>query len=181
MSRLSATSARQTVKAVCTALAYCLTLAALVHCTQKPSSSLRETQNSAQLIASTLGPMEVKFSFTYPGLNGQLYPIHMTANLAPQSEPNKAVWNSVIVSDGGLLNAQNESKTIKPDSNLMLSSSATESPDLITYISGNPEIGRGLSLKLQRVKIDGSLTWKAVALSYFGYLADIEDSRLSTQ
>ena len=179
MGQLSATSAQQTVRAGCTALAHCLVLAVLVHCTQKPSSALKETQNSAQLSASTLEPMEVKFSFTYPGLNGQMYPIHMTANLAPQSEPNKAVWNSVIVSDGGLLNAQNESKTIKPDSNLMLSSSITDTPDVLTYTSGNPEIGRGLSLKLQRVKINGSLTWKAVALSYFGYLTDIEDSRIS--
>lgn len=167
-----------------TALRSTFSIAALMfltQCTQKPLSALRKTQNAANLLDDRFGPMEIKFTFTYPGTNGQIYPVHMSAQFAPQSDPNKAVWNSVIVSDGGLLNAQSESKTIKPDSNLILSFIQSDTPESLTYSSGNPEIGRGLSLKIQKVRVAGSLTWKAVALSYFGYSADVEDSRLIPQ
>ena len=178
MGRLSATSAQESIRRWQIALVSFSTLAFFVHCTQKPRSTLKESQNAALLSGSGMGPMEIKFALTYPGMNGQLYPVHMSANFAPQAEATKALWNSVIVSDGGLLNAQSENKTIKPDSNLMLSYATSDTPEVLTFNSGNPEIGRGLSLKLQRVKVSGTLTWKAVGLSYFGYAADIEDSRL---
>lgn len=177
MSRPFATSTQKSDSPFIVALLSCVTLTFFSQCTKKPTSSLRESQNVTN-ISSDLGPMEIKFTFTYPGLNGLQYPVHMSANFAPQTDPNKAVWNSVIVSDGGLLNAKNESKTIKPDSNLMLNFTASTTPDVLTFSSGNPEIGRGLLLKLQRVKVNGALSWKAVSLSYFGYAAEIEDSRL---
>lgn len=151
--------------------------AALTTCTRKSGSNLRDTQNATPFTAADIGPMEVKFTFRYPGLGGTVYPIHMSAHFAPQTELHKAMWNSVIVSDGGLLKAQSESKTIKPDSNLLLNVTGTQAPDAVQFTSGNPEIGRGLSLTFQKVNINGSIVWKAVQLSYFGYTADIEDSR----
>ncbi|MEY2988993.1 MAG: hypothetical protein RJB13_2514 [Pseudomonadota bacterium] len=176
MGQLFTTSAQQLHRAMNIAVLSCVGWAVFTQCIQKPQSSLKDTQNATQLSASGLEPMEVKFTFTYPGINGQLYPVHMSANFEPQLDANKALWNSVIVSDGGLLNANNESKTIKPDSNLALSYVASDNPDILTFNSGNPEIGRGLSLKLQRVKVSGILTWKAIGLRYFGYSTDIEDS-----
>lgn len=146
-------------------------------CTRKSGSNIRDTESATPFTAADIGPMEVKFTFRYPGLGGTVYPIHMSAHFAPHTDPRNAVWNSVIVSDGGLLKAQSEAKTIKPDSNLSLGLVASQALDSAQFTSGNPEIGRGLSVTFQKVKVNGSIVWKAVQLSYFGYKADIEDSR----
>ncbi|NBW83646.1 hypothetical protein EBR21_18025, partial [bacterium] len=95
------------------------------------------------------------------------------------SSGQDGTWNSAIESDGGLVGATTESKTLKPDKNLQLKPTASNTagdPSIVVFSAGNPELGRGLSLSLQKTMSNGATTWKAVGLSYFGYDAQIEDS-----
>lgn len=128
-----------------------------------------------------LKQFQVKYSFIFIGSSGKNYPIYMNADVQFSDDQRAGVWNSAIDSDGGLVEARGESKTLKPDKNLQLKStlqpadSATD-PTIVVFSAGNPELGRGLSLSLQKVAAGGVPTWKAVKLSYFGYEAQIEDS-----
>lgn len=126
-----------------------------------------------------LKQLKIKFAFTFIGSGGQKYPVYMTGDVVVHEDLKDATWSSQIDSDGGLVSAVNETKTLKPDRNLGLKSSTNGPHDPnqgITLTSGNPEIGRGLALTLKKVAIADKLTWKAVSLSYFGYDAQIEDS-----
>lgn len=106
----------------------------------------------------------------------------MNGILEVKEGQKEAVWNSVIDSDGGLVTAQQESKTLKPDKNVILKTTAAPAgqpagdPSTLVFVSGNPELGRGLSLSVQKVVASGLPVWKAVDLKYFGYDAQIEDS-----
>ena len=106
----------------------------------------------------------------------------MNGILEVKEGQKEAVWNSVIDSDGGLVTAQQESKTLKPDKNVILKTTAASAgqpasdPSTLVFVSGNPELGRGLSLSVQKVVASGLPAWKAVDLKYFGYDAQIEDS-----
>lgn len=129
--------------------------------------------------ASALKEMTMKYSFIHIGTGGKRYPVYMNADLRMNESGQEAVWNSRIDSDGGLISAIDESKTIKPDTQLAMKvarSASQEGTETYVFTSGNPELGRGLSLKVQQVNVAGQLTWKATALSYFGNAARIEDS-----
>lgn len=146
--------------------------------------------------APALKRMQLKYSFVFIGSSGKSYPIYMNGILEVGETLKDGVWNSVIDSDGGLIAATNETKTLKPDKNLQLKSAQAAGdsapsaspvgtppadPAVMVFTSGNPELGRGLSLTLQKVVAGGVPTWKAVSLKYFGYEAQIEDSFLSDQ
>lgn len=133
-----------------------------------------------------LKKFQLKYAFVFIGSSGKNYPIYMNAEVQFSEDQRAGVWNSAIDSDGGLVAAGGESKTLKPDKNLQLKSvlqsadSGTD-PTIVVFTAGNPELGRGLSLSLQKVAAGGVPTWKAVKLSYFGYEAQIEDSSPSAQ
>lgn len=141
-------------------------------------SSLRDLQAPVPVLRQ----MQVKYSFIFIGSSGKKYPISMTAELNVSENQREGSWTSVIDSDGGLVAATGESKTIKPDKNLLLKAAppaaagTSTDPTLLVLNAGNPELGRGVSLSLQRVIANGAATWKAIGLSYFGYDAQIEDS-----
>ncbi|NBO38011.1 hypothetical protein EBU99_05455 [bacterium] len=157
---------------------------ALSACTQKArKSTLRDLQADAAN-QPTLKQMKIKYSFVFIGSSGKKYPIYMSADVAVSDGQKEALWNSAIDSDAGLTSASNESKTLKPDKDLQFKaqiSGETSSPSVVVFTSGNPELGRGLSLSVQKVVASGATTWKAISLSYFGYDAQIEDSTLPTQ
>lgn len=162
-------------------LIVCALAIATTGCTRfsAKKSSLRDILGSEQENAAPLKQMKVKYFFTFLGSDGQRYPIYMSSEISVREDMNEAIWNSSIESDGGLISAINESKTLKPDKNLKLTPAAVQTPERngpVLFTSGNPEIGRGLSLTVQRVVSRGSSSWKATSLSYFGYDAQIEDS-----
>ncbi|MFZ9520988.1 MAG: hypothetical protein ACO3A4_10980 [Silvanigrellaceae bacterium] len=152
-------------------------------CTQKPKkSNLRDLPADGADNGATLKQMNVKYSFVFIGSSGKKYPIYMTGDLVIGPTGQDAVWNSTVESDGGLVNATTESKTIKPDKSLQLkptSSNTNTDPTIVVFAAGSPELGRGMSLSLQKTLINGNTNWKAVAMSYFGYDAQIEDSLAS--
>lgn len=159
-------------------------LCLLASCTQKSrKSGVRDLQAGAP----ELKQLQLKYSFVFLGNSGKKYPIYMNAVLDVSDGQKEAVWNSNIDSDGGLVGASDESKTLKADKNLQMKSALTaasgsstpQDPALLTFTSGNPELGRGMSVSLQKVVAGGAATWKAIALSYYGYDAQIEDSYLS--
>jgi hypothetical protein len=124
----------------------------------------------------------MKYSFIFIGGSGKNYPIYMNGILEVKEGQKEAVWNSAIDSDGGLVGATNESKTLKPDKNVILKSTTSgtgpqsSDPSTLVFVSGNPELGRGMSLSVQKAVASGTPAWKAVELKYFGYEAQIEDS-----
>lgn len=163
-------------------LGYCLTVLVLAgasgSCTKAAKkSAVRELQAGLP----PLKQFQLKYAFIFIGSSGKNYPIYMNAEVQFNEDQRGGVWNSAIDSDGGLIAAGSEIKTLKPDKNLQLKSalqpadSATD-PTIVVFSAGNPELGRGLSLSLQKVAAGGVPTWKAVKLSYFGYEAQIEDS-----
>jgi hypothetical protein len=131
--------------------------------------------------------LQIKYSFAFIGASGKTYPIYMNGILEVNEGQKEAVWNSAIDSDGGLVSATNESKTLKPDKNVILKNTPAPAeqpaadPSTLVFVSGNPELGRGMSLSVQKVIASGVPTWKAVGLKYFGYEAQIEDSVLIGQ
>lgn len=163
------------------------TLLSLVLAAAGSSCTLNKDKKSGvrDLAAGEAGPsgalkqMKLKYAFTFLGSGGAKYPIYMSADVVFSDDKKEGTWNSNIDSDGGLVAALNETKTLKPDKNLVLKSAAPETPgasEVFVFNSGNPELGRGLSLKVQRVTSGGTQVWKATALSYFGYEAQLEDS-----
>ncbi|MEY4064834.1 MAG: hypothetical protein RIR26_1042 [Pseudomonadota bacterium] len=142
-------------------------------------SNLRDLAGDAAGTASALKEMTLKYSFVFIGTGGKRYPVYMSADLKVSETAPEAVWNSRIDSDGGLVSAIDESKTIKPDTQLALKMVRPAAPDNVEtwiFTSGNPELGRGLSLKVQKVNAGGQQAWKATELTYFGTTAHIEDS-----
>lgn len=142
-------------------------------------SGVRDLAGGDGSVSGTLKQMKLKYSFSFVGSAGSKYPIYMSADVLFNEDKKEGTWNSSIDSDGGLVTAINETKTLKPDKNLVLKSVSTATPaasEVFVFNSGNPELGRGLSLKVQRVSSGGNQVWKALSLSYFGYEAQIEDS-----
>ncbi|MEN9827013.1 MAG: hypothetical protein RI953_2758 [Pseudomonadota bacterium] len=152
-------------------------------CTQRSKkSALRDLPADSADGGSSFKQMSIKYSFVFIGSSGKKYSIYMNGDFAVGPSGQDGVWNSAIESDGGLVSATTESKTLKPDKNLQLKPTASNTnadPSVVVFSAGNPELGRGLSLSLQKVVSNGATTWKAVGLSYFGYDAQIEDSLAS--
>jgi len=169
---------RQTYKTGA-ALTLMLLLTMSSSCTkQTKKSGLRDLVGDAGMGAPP-SQMKIKYSFNFLGSSGKKFPIYMTAVIDVSQTQTDAVWNSVIDSDGGLIAAISEPKTLKPDKSLPLksaSAAAPTEPSALVFVSGNPEMGRGLSVTLKKVTARGAPAWKAVALSYYGYSAQIEDS-----
>ena len=166
-------------------LILCALAIATTGCTRfsTKKSSLRDILGSEQESSGPLKQMTIKYFFTFLGSAGQRYPIYMNSEITVREDLNEAIWNSSIESDGGLISAINESKTLKPDKNLQLKAVAPQTPERnspLVFKSGNPELGQGLSLTVQKVVSRGSSSWKATSLSYFGYDAQIEDSVANT-
>ena len=146
-------------------------------------SGLRDLAGNESESSAQLKQMKIKYAFIFLGSAGAKYPIYMSADVVFSEDKKEATWNSNIDSDGGLVAASNETKTLKSDKNLVLKSVSPVSPSgnqILVFNSGNPELGRGLSLKVQRVTSGGARVWKAISLSYFGYEAQIEDSATLT-
>ncbi len=146
-------------------------------------SGVRDLASGESEASEALKQMKLKYAFTFLGSAGAKYPIYMSAEVVFSEDKKEGTWNSSIDSDGGLVAAITETKTLKPDKNLILKSAAPTAPssnEVFVFNSGNPELGRGLSLKVQRVSRGGTQLWKAISLSYFGYEAQIEDSTTLT-
>lgn len=167
----------------CTILA-CTLAPQLVSCTRTSpkKSTVRDLLGGNQDNAP-LQQMKMKYAFIFIGSGGQKYPVYMSSEIQFKDDLKEATWNSTIDSDGGLVAAVNESKTLKPDKNLVLKLASTNSTDPtqgLIFTAGNPELGRGLALNLKKVVMGGRAAWKAVSLSYYGYDAQIEDSVAAT-